>query len=789
VCRLVSLTALLVVFSVTLTKAQPEEPPPYLYYFSDFLNAIVIERADGTDSRTLGEGLMPPGTDIVIGDWSPSGEWFAWRSGKWNGPGHVNFSGWIMNANGARRLTLLDNIGNVELMEWSPVEDLLLVRSGYIPGGAGFTYYLIDVPNEEIATSFTLDSSVIWEHPSPGRWTPDGEHIGFYYYAPLRVGNRFETRYFLRTVSKSGEVHDEQINFIEGALSVWAAAPTFSPDGKILYATPDNTALVVNDLTSGEVHIFDEPPEGVSAVEWSASGDYAMLFTQRNCGGQVSCTDLWLLSTLNHEISRVAENISSFPTNLWSPQEDRAYVATLEGDVYLLDAESGEISPLGHFEMVPDSHDFVSASWSGDGRQLLILSNNQQTLSLMDINQAQVVYTQTGDFRYNAGWESHTENFVFSPDNRYITLSNQNAVLDTQTNQVTRFIPHSAAAYTTGQANAYNWHSGSAWLVTGDLVFFAGGGSGPWANIVTWVDGTGRRELSKAFNLADWLPDNVIPHLSPGQPASVLPAPALTLAHDSYVNGVAWHGTQLAVHTTDDLITIWDVDGTDARLVRTFSISDPCGNGFTVPCQMSFSPDGKLLSVQSAQFTIWDADSGALIERLEGRSLLWTVDGDYEIREELAARSPDETWLARILDLPNDPPRDVEVALTTPGATGRVIPVEHPYQLHWTPDSRYLLMIDGQGTSRILDAQRGLVSDLGEFPSFYGFDISPDGRILAGASIFQNIRLWNLPDGSLNRRLNWYAIAVALSDDGRYLAAGNSRLVTIWEISGEHPCC
>jgi WD40 repeat protein len=779
----VKVFALLVVLAMVFAQGQSEEPAPYLYYFSDFLNAIVIERADGSDSRKLGEGLMPPDTDIVVGDWSPSGEWFAWRSGRWNEGGNVSYSGWIMSADGRRRLTVLDAIENVEIMEWSSVEDLLLVRSGYIPDGPEFTYYLIDVPNEEIITSFTLDSSVLWEHPSPVRWTPDGEHIGFYYYSPIQVGDQLEMRYFFRTVSRSGEIRDEQVNFIEGQHSVWAAPPTFSPDGKILYATPDRNALVVNDLTSGDVIIFDQPPEGISAVEWSASGDYALLFTQRNCGGQIPCADLWLLSASNDELSLIAENSSyAFPfIKLWSPQEDVAYFSTLEGDVYLLDAESGETAHLGRFKTDPASNDFISASWSTDGRQLLILSDSYRTLSLVDMVQAEIVYSETGEFRYNVGWESHTENFVFSPDNRYIALSNQNAVLDTLTNQVTRFITHSAAAYTTGQQAIYNWHSGSEWLVTGDLVFFAGGGGGPWANIVTRVDGTGRRELTKAVHIADWLPDNVIPHLSPGQPTSVLPAPALTLVHDSYVNGVAWHETQLAVHTVDGQVTIWDINDSGARQVRTFAVTAGCGE-YPIPCRMSWSPDGRMLAIREEQegFGIWDVEGGRLIERLEGRTLTWMDNGGYATSDEMMSRSPDRQWIARV-SLQNNPPQDVKIISAESNDTLWFVPLQGPFDLQWTPDSRYLLMVSGLAESKILDVRRGLVSELGDFTSYYGFDISPDGRLLAGASIYRTIQLWELPNGALSRRLNWYAMAAAFSDDGRYLAAGNTRLATIWE--------
>lgn len=60
--------------------ATAQDDPPYIYYYSGTLNGIVVERADGTDSRILGQGLMPEAANFVDGPgWSPDGRWFAWR--------------------------------------------------------------------------------------------------------------------------------------------------------------------------------------------------------------------------------------------------------------------------------------------------------------------------------------------------------------------------------------------------------------------------------------------------------------------------------------------------------------------------------------------------------------------------------------------------------------------------------------------------------------------------------------------------------------------------------------
>ena len=74
---------------------------PYIYYHSEALNAIVIERADGSDSRIIARNLMPPNHASFSGPgWSPSGKWLAWTSTYYleesSGPRRV----WVMSADG-----------------------------------------------------------------------------------------------------------------------------------------------------------------------------------------------------------------------------------------------------------------------------------------------------------------------------------------------------------------------------------------------------------------------------------------------------------------------------------------------------------------------------------------------------------------------------------------------------------------------------------------------------------------------------------------------------------------
>lgn len=63
--------------------AAAQTDAPYVYYYSRVLEGWVIERADGTGSRLLAQGVMPS-EHLVVWErgWSPSGEWFAWLSAE-----------------------------------------------------------------------------------------------------------------------------------------------------------------------------------------------------------------------------------------------------------------------------------------------------------------------------------------------------------------------------------------------------------------------------------------------------------------------------------------------------------------------------------------------------------------------------------------------------------------------------------------------------------------------------------------------------------------------------------
>lgn len=127
--------------------------PPYIYYYSNALNAFVIERADGSDSRLLGQDVIPRrGNYFIQGPgWSPDGNWLAW-SGGGNHAIHVN---------GIDRLEILDVFANAT-MHWSPDSRWMLVSgrlnicSNYPEPCHYQTHWVIDVDSQRVVTSFDL---------------------------------------------------------------------------------------------------------------------------------------------------------------------------------------------------------------------------------------------------------------------------------------------------------------------------------------------------------------------------------------------------------------------------------------------------------------------------------------------------------------------------------------------------------------------------------------------------------------------------------------------------------
>lgn len=213
--------------AVAPTLAQSESSDdtayaPYIYYYSHALNGIVVERADGSDSRILGQGLAEEPKNQVYGPgWSPDGQWFAWRfDGSWTGIG----KGYAINIDGQTSLRLLEAIPCVHGIQWHPARNILLVYGWQEIRDSGdcpkipypiYTYWIIDADAQTLLATFSLENTLEWQSTPPVVWSTDQIQT---YDAALISADEYLLQYFLITISFDGTVvmqPDTQANLDE----------------------------------------------------------------------------------------------------------------------------------------------------------------------------------------------------------------------------------------------------------------------------------------------------------------------------------------------------------------------------------------------------------------------------------------------------------------------------------------------------------------------------------------------------------------------------------------------
>src|SRR5690606_29172202 len=111
----------------------PDEAPPYLYYYSRMLGGIIIERADGTDSRHIAADVIPPNMTGLGGPgWSPSGKYFAAYQVSYGVYTGSRGNPYIINAQGEALSSWISLVATTIQMQWSPAgEDILLIIGKY----------------------------------------------------------------------------------------------------------------------------------------------------------------------------------------------------------------------------------------------------------------------------------------------------------------------------------------------------------------------------------------------------------------------------------------------------------------------------------------------------------------------------------------------------------------------------------------------------------------------------------------------------------------------------------
>lgn len=294
------LTLFVLLLFSTVATAQ-EEQPPYLYYYSHALNAIVIERADGSDSQTLGEGLTSLEANEIGGPgWSPDGQWFAWYGIKLESFGNFLVRGAAaVRLDNQARLEILDQFASVDEMLWSPDSRYLLVRGriAFDSPIRATSFWLIDMQTRTVATSTEMYVFAMTV-TTPLEWRLNHQQIVFYVYEELvipattvRVTMQFDGTVVKERITQ--QEYDDAVTPVEAFQSL-PNTPLDSPSGRYI-----TDATLENLIDTQTDHIIPLPQRSDAAaptpidVRWHPSEAWA-LFGYQRC-----FTDCWSVGGVN----------------------------------------------------------------------------------------------------------------------------------------------------------------------------------------------------------------------------------------------------------------------------------------------------------------------------------------------------------------------------------------------------------------------------------------------------------------------------------------------------------
>jgi hypothetical protein len=262
-------------------QAQTDDVPPYLYYYSRLLGGLIIERADGTDSRQIAADIIPPGMTGISGPgWSPSGRYFAAYGVTFDGYNTTHGRPYLIDGSGVQQNFVYFHYYRAALlMQWSPAnEDVLFVLTSFNGDSAhpGAMFWLIDIEKREVLAQFGANFSDLTISMSELAWDVVNHQVVFYFSTETLHGRDYfrVTMHYNGTTLRERIEEDEFVPLFESSPydfdSLWQGIGE-SPSG-IYQARGYHPSLVTN-IETGEVVELPQHTQGTICADYVWNDD------------------------------------------------------------------------------------------------------------------------------------------------------------------------------------------------------------------------------------------------------------------------------------------------------------------------------------------------------------------------------------------------------------------------------------------------------------------------------------------------------------------------------------
>jgi WD40 repeat protein len=677
-----------------VAEAQTDDVP-YLYYFSREVNAFIIERADGADRHWLGQGLARENASMIDGPgWSPSGSWLAWTENRLTVEQDHGDNPFVVNANGTRRLTLLDDFNDAALA-WAPGDDVLLIAGtkNELVGESDTMVYLlvVDMITETVLTTAEVQRPARKHYLSfepekvhylsAGRlmadWLPDDQQAVVYLEAVIDYDG---------TVLAPNVVY---VLDLAGGVEMWETLPLtvtdqpISASGFVAYHD-DNGQLALENILSGQCEsVTVEGGFHFAQMHWSPDGHY-LLARGADYGFYLVDTTRFTATLIAERVSLDTYSLYDWPLEYWSPSS--AYVVFAAQS-----AENPTVSPLYLYEIatqnttqLPVYIDYGDPSvelgrwyWTGPDEVVFAMRLAEPRTWEFTRYQVSTGSAQTASTSGQQDSLSILTTACLSPGGQKIVYFNEVVSFqDVQTGEKITYPPDSRSYFSNNDSEV-EWHPGGAWAILYEDAGIAGGGDLYWTGVAR-SDGSLRRELGwcsgHGQQCIGWLPPQVDVNSLPLASAfHAMTEPVLELAgtHWNYFLDWSPDGTHLAAGLDGHgygTLSVWNL--AERRVVETISVNENTNfkdHGVQIEWQPDYtlqsipsehiyfpgiySPDGRFYVVTDGAVGVYDVSTNGLLHPLDignfNYTLSFTSDGRYlaVIDDEFPAYLLDtDTW-------------------------------------------------------------------------------------------------------------------------------------------------